>query len=104
MGLENLPYIEEDELETHQQTTTITIENPHHPHTYASPKVSPQTQMDMFEAAQWAKDYMGTDRALVVGDFLMCLRQAEQNDNAEPLYSFIEEYLGDEMARNFDPQ
>ena len=104
MTLENLDYIEDDQLNNVQRATTIEIPNPQHPENFQHQLVSDALIMDMFEAGQWAQQHLGPQRALVVGDFLMCLKQAEQYDNYEPLYNLIEELQGDDMARHLETE
>lgn len=104
MTLPNLDYIDEERLNNVQRATTIEIPNPEHPENFQPHLASDALARDMFEAGKWAQQYLGPQRALVVGDFLMCLKQAEQDDNYEPLYNLIEELQGDEMARDLETE
>jgi hypothetical protein len=104
MTLPNLDYINEEQLSEVQRSTTIEIENPEHPENFRHQHVPKELLTEMFEAGEWAQECLGPQRSLVVGDFLMCLKQAEQDDNYEPLYNLIEELQGDEMARNLETE
>lgn len=104
MTLENLEYIEEGELNNVQRATTIEIPNPEHPENFQRQLVPDALMMDMFEAGRWAQQHLGPQRALVVGDFLMCLKKAEQDGNYGPLYNLIEELQGDDMARDLQTE
>lgn len=87
MSLQDLEYIPSEGDRRQQKATSIEIQNPCHPDVFTY--VDEGLQKEYFEAALWLKNEAGPGRHRLVSDFIMCLRQLEENDNSGPMRELI---------------
>lgn len=71
------------------KTTYFQFQNPRHPE--SKEFADPDRAQRHYDAAQFVQGQLGSDRNIVVGEFLDSIRELEQNDNEEPLQQLVQQ-------------
>lgn len=88
MPLDNFSGDESSTSTTEPKTTYYQFENPAHEDSKEFD--DPEHARRQFKAARYVQDRLGTDRHNLVGEFLIGVMEAEQNDNPDHLQEVVE--------------